>query len=163
MRRLLPLAAIPLLALATACAEAGADPDAERAAAADAAVRSQLEQANARFAERMNQGDIPGAMEVYTEDAKIFPPDAPTMQGVEAITGFWQAGVDQLGISNMSLTTEEVEVFGNTAWEQGRASFDTGQGPATAKFIVVWKRGDDGQWRWHRDIWNMDPAGGAAG
>jgi hypothetical protein len=28
---------------------------------------------------------------------------------------------------------------------------------AVGKFIVVWPRGDDGVWRLHRDIWNMDP------
>ena len=30
--------------------------------------------------------------------------------------------------------------------------------PVSGKYVVVWQRGDDGAWRLHRDIWNMNPA-----
>jgi ketosteroid isomerase-like protein len=28
----------------------------------------------------------------------------------------------------------------------------------SGKYIVVWQLGDDGAWRLHRDIWNMNAA-----
>ncbi|TIR04878.1 MAG: hypothetical protein E5X37_28660 [Mesorhizobium sp.] len=30
--------------------------------------------------------------------------------------------------------------------------------PRLGKYIVVWKKGDDGTWRLHRDIWNLGAA-----
>ena len=37
-----------------------------------------------------------------------------------------------------------------------RQTITTPDGPAEGKYIVIWKRDDDGAWRLHRDIWNMN-------
>lgn len=37
----------------------------------------------------------------------------------------------------MQLTTEEVDVMGDTAWEVGTGTFDTNQGPVNAKYVVI--------------------------
>lgn len=160
--RMIPLLLVPLL---VGCA-GGTDDDAlvvqtDDSAAPDAAeniadVRRELEQTNSRFAALMNQGDVAGFGGVYTDDAVIYPPDMEATSGREGITQFWQGGHEQLGIRDLRLDTEEVEVMGDAAWEAGTASFETNQGPVSAKYIVIWKRTPDG-WRWHRDIWNMNP------
>ena len=123
-----------------------------------AAVRRDLEATNARHAEAFNRGDVAAFARVYTEDARILPPDMEPVDGRAAIEAFWAGATQQLGIHDLRLTSDEVEVLGATAYEQGRFAFGTSQGPARGKYIVVWRREPDGEWRWHRDIWNLSPA-----
>lgn len=116
-----------------------------------------IDAANRKFEAAFNAGDpARAAREVYTRDATILPPGAPKMQGMEAIEQFWPAAAQQLGIQGIQLETVDLDVQGETAVEIGRAtlSFAGGQS-GVAKFVVVWKL-QDGQWRWHVDIWNMD-------
>jgi ketosteroid isomerase-like protein len=121
-------------------------------------VRRIMESTNARHAEAFNRGDVAGFARVYAEDARILPPDAEPIDGRAAIEQFWAGAARQLGIRDLRLISDEVEVLGERAYEQGRFEFMTGQGPARGKFIVVWRREPDGEWRWHRDIWNLSPA-----
>lgn len=158
--------ALPLLAL-TACAdepvvEAPQETAGQPAPAAEpemdpAAVRGELEAANRRFAEALSGGDVAGAVQVYATDARILPPDMAPTDGRPGIEQFWAGGVQQLGISGVQLTTEEVEVSGDLAYEQGRYAFTTNQGPATGKYLVIWTRTPEG-WKWRRHIWNPSPA-----
>ena len=162
-RSIIPVVGLSLL---SACAEVeeasvatttAAPATAEVAADDAAAVRREIEATNARFLEAYNRDDVAGFADVYTGDAVIYPPDMEPIRGKEGIRKFWQGGHDQMGIRNVRLTTDEVETIGDTAWETGRANFDTGQGPVAGKYMVVWKKTPEG-WRWHRDIWNMNPA-----
>jgi ketosteroid isomerase-like protein len=52
---------------------------------------------------------------------------------------------------------------GNLAYEEGTYSIkipgsDGKTSEEIGKYIVVWKKGADGHWRLHRDIWNTNPA-----
>lgn len=154
------------LAMLVACAEPATEEEAVIAteevspaveAADPAAVRSEIEAVNARHVAAFNQGDIAGFAQVYTEDAQILPPDMPMVEGRQGIQEFWTGGAQQMGIRDLRLTTEEVEVFGDQAYERGTSYFMTNDGPATGKYVVIWKRTPEG-WKWHRDIWNSDPA-----
>ena len=122
-----------------------------------AAVRAEIESVNRQHAEALSRGDVPGFVQVYADDARILPPDMAAMEGRQSIEQFWTSGVQQLGISNVQLTTDEVEAFGDAAYEQGRYQFNTNQGVAQGKYIVIWKRTPQG-WRWHRYIWNPTPS-----
>ena len=118
------------------------------------ATRADLEQINRDFIGRYNQGDLEGFTAVYTEDAKLYPPNMATVEGLEAITEFWRGGREFMGIRDVSLTTEEMEIQGDRAWEVGRARYTTNQGPVEGRYMVVWKRLPSGEWRWHRDFMN---------
>ncbi len=120
-------------------------------------VRRAIEATNARHTQAFNQGDVPGFARVYTEDARILPPDQEPVDGRAAIEQFWAGAAQQLGIRDLRLTSDEVEVVGERAYEQGRFEFATAQGPARGKYIVIWQREPGGEWRWHRDIWNLSP------
>lgn len=138
-------------------AETAADTTAHEAPAAEAqppATRADLEQINRDFIGRYNQGDLSGFTEVYTEDAKLYPPNMATVEGRDAITEFWRGGQQYMGVRDVSLTTEEMEIQGDRAWEVGRASYTTNQGPVEGRYMVVWKRLPSGEWRWHRDFMN---------
>lgn len=96
------------------------------------------------------------------EDAVILPPGAPKMTGHAAIQGFWSSAAEQLGLTGVCLETEEVVQAGpDMAYEIGTGVLETEQGSSEAKYVVIWRRGDDGQWRWHVDIWNEKPSEGS--
>lgn len=112
---------------------------------------------NRKFEEAFNAGDSARvAREVYTRDARVLPPGAPTIQGRDQIEQFWPVAVQQLGIQAVQLETLELEVQGDTAYELGRATLTLAGGQqAVAKYVVVWKQ-EGGEWRWHVDIWNSN-------
>ena len=64
-----------------------------------------------------------------------------------------------LGLTGVTLKTLDLEVTGDTAYEVGEADLKLSSGQAKVKYVVVWLKGGDGQWRLHRDIWNNMPVG----
>jgi len=121
-------------------------------------MRQQIDSANAAFVEALRRGDSAGMAAAYTEDGQVLPPGAPVISGRAAIQAFWQQALD-MGVGDGLLETVELEVHGDTAWEVGQGTLKTKDGQVidTAKYIVLWKR-DDGAWKWHRDIYNSNPA-----
>ena len=115
---------------------------------------------NRQFEAAIARGDAAGCAAVYTEDAKILPPDSPALTGRQAGQEVWQ-NIINIGVKSVSLQTLELEEMGDTAIERGAATINIqGEGgqtiQASAKFIVLWKRQADGAWKWHWDCWNFD-------
>ena len=142
------LATLPLLL--------GADP----ALAQDA--EAAIDEAALAWESAFNAGDGKGVAELYTEDAALLPPDAERVDGKAAIAEFWQAAIDA-GLADADLASVEVVEAGDLAYEVGTVTLtapgpEGGRVPLTGKYIVVWQHADDGAWRLHRDIWNLDPA-----
>jgi uncharacterized protein (TIGR02246 family) len=121
--------------------------------------RKAIEQANADFAAAYAKGDPKAVAAMYTENARLLPPNARLVEGRNPIEQFWK-GVMDAGIKAIELHTVEVESFGNTIVEQGTATL-YGSDQAVVdkgKYLVVWKR-VDGKWKLHRDCWNSsEPA-----
>jgi ketosteroid isomerase-like protein len=114
---------------------------------------------NRAFETAFDQADAASAAAVYSNDGQAFPPNGGTISGREALQNFWQ-GVMGAGIKSVTLETVELEQCGERAFEVGRAILrgEGGSVADTVKFIVVWKN-EDGQWKWHRDIWSsINPA-----
>jgi uncharacterized protein (TIGR02246 family) len=123
-------------------------------------TRHAIESIGKELAYGINSKNAASISKLYTEDASLFPPDAPRQDGREAIQAFWQGAID-MGLSNAVLTTVEVEEFGNSAAEVGtvKATLPVGnEGPKAliGKYVVIWKKGAGGRWCLHRDIWNFD-------
>jgi len=115
---------------------------------------------NRQFEEAIARGDAAACAAVYTDDAKILPPDSPALTGKQAAQGLWQSIID-MGVKGISLQTLELEEMGDGAVERGAATIDIqGEGgqtiQASAKFIVLWRRQADGAWKWHWDCFNFD-------
>jgi ketosteroid isomerase-like protein len=103
----------------------------------------------------MNYADMAA---LYTGDAKVLAPDAPIVTGKKAIESFWRGAANALGLLRAMLKTLDLEVAGDTAYEVGEAQLKLSSGQAaTVKYVVVWRKGSDGVWRMHRDIWNAMP------
>ena len=120
-------------------------------------VRTAIEQGNRKFGEAAARRDYGGMAALYTENAEVLPPDAAMVTGRPAIEEFWRTAASSLGLTDATLKTVDLEVSGDTAYEVGEANLKRGTGQATVKYLVVWKRGSDGHWRLHRDIWNNMP------
>jgi uncharacterized protein (TIGR02246 family) len=122
------------------------------------AVRQAVDEGNRKFGAAAARKDYAGMAALYTANAKVLPPDAPIVSGKKAIEEFWRSAATALGLTDVTLKTVDLEVTGDTAYEVGEADLKLGSGQAKVKYLVVWLRGDDGQWRLHRDIWNNMPA-----
>ena len=114
-----------------------------------------IDETNRGFEEAFNAGDYARAtQETYTEQARVLPPDMPTVEGRDNIAQFWQGAAQQMGIERVQLSTVELEVEGDHAHEIGRATLSLQGGQqVVAKYVVIWKQ-ESGRWRWHIDIWN---------
>jgi uncharacterized protein (TIGR02246 family) len=123
-------------------------------------AREAIETANAKFQDAFNRGDAAALAQMYTPDGAVLPPDVPRSDGREAVQRFWQGAIDA-GLRELTLQTTEVEEVGDIAYEVGTGALKaTAGGTAQAvsvKYVVIWRRGEEGTWRLHRDIWNMNP------
>ena len=124
-------------------------------------ARETVETSYKTVEEAFHKGEADPISLMYTDDAEIFIPGAPVLQGRQAIHEAWEKIV---GSGGNTLRTVVREVH-----ESGELAFDTGHFTATApngdvlnagKWIVVWKRQAGGEWKIHRDFmhWDIPPA-----
>ena len=125
-----------------------------------AQVRKAIEGANGEFGEAVRRGDGAGIAALYTEDAKLLPPNSEMIQGREGIKAFWGGGL-QMGIKDAILTTIEVLGTGDIVCEIGKYDLTIKPGGHEAikdngKYLVLWKKSMGGTWKLHVDIWNTN-------
>jgi ketosteroid isomerase-like protein len=103
------------------------------------------------------KGDADTISRMYTEDAELLIPEAPTVSGREAIAQVWESIVGSGG-NTVRVNTGEVQESGDWAYEVGtfKASAPDGKVLNAGKYIVIWKRESTGEWKIHRDIFNWD-------
>ena len=117
-------------------------------------VAEEIHHANGRFQEAIRAADSATMPSLYTNDAKILPPNADAVSGAKDIQQYWQSFFE-MGIAGAQPETEEVIPMGEYALEVGHYSvFDAGGSPLDrGKIMVLWKR-EGGVWKMHRDTWN---------
>jgi ketosteroid isomerase-like protein len=124
---------------------------------ARAEIRAGIDETNRRFVAAIRRRDAAAAArEVYTRDVRMMPPGAATVLGRDAAEKFWAAAAQQLGLTDVQLSSVELRPMGDGAYEIGDATLTVGGGQqVTAKYVVIWRQ-EDGRWRWHVDIWNLN-------
>lgn len=118
-------------------------------------LQGAIQSLNDKWVQAYNSGDAAAVAALYAEDATVLPPGTNAVHGREAIQAFWQGAI-QHGIKNPVLTTESVEHFGKAAREIGHVAFDTPEGHAEGKYVVVWIHDKGEDWQLNTDIWNMN-------
>jgi ketosteroid isomerase-like protein len=116
-------------------------------------VRAAIDEGNRKFSAAVSAKDYGAMAALYTETAKLLPPDAPIISGRKAIEEFWRAAATKLGVTGATLTTVDLDVAGDMACEVGEAALALASGTTKVKYLVVW-RNQGGTWRLHRDMWN---------
>lgn len=107
----------------------------------------------------LNAGDAAGWTAQFAEDGVQMPPNAPANLGKEMI-GMWSGGMLTHFKVGFGLDVDEVRVLGDWAFERGDYSIHldpAAGGPGMndrGKYITIYSRGPEGEWRMARDIWN---------
>jgi uncharacterized protein (TIGR02246 family) len=105
----------------------------------------------------LNAKDVDSLVNLYTEDARLLPPDGEMTSGKDGVRAAFGGMIDA-GISGET-TRVETTVFGDVAYIVGTFTLVAGDETlGTGKYIETWRRGDDGQWLIANDIYNNDPS-----
>lgn len=126
--------------------------DSKAAAAAIEALRN-------RRIERLLDGDMVGMVDgFYATDARLLPPDRPTIEGIEAIRVFWRAAPEE-GLISLELRRARVEGSGELVYETGtfRRTLRPRHGHPfndVGKYMVVYRRQADGEYRAEAEMFN---------
>jgi uncharacterized protein (TIGR02246 family) len=128
-----------------------------------AEARTGIEAVNATFMKMVEEKNAAGLAALYTDTARIMPPNGPTVEGRAEIEEMF-AGMLQ-GIARVQLDTVEVEGHGDTAHEIEALTFFDASGSKIdeGKAIVIWKKVGE-EWKLHRDMFssNLPPPPPAA-
>lgn len=100
-----------------------------------------------------NAGDLAGIVALYTEDARLLPPNAGLAEGSEAIREIFGGWIES-GMKG-DLETVETGVDGDLGYRVGTYTVETADGSVAdrGKFIEIWER-VGGEWKITNDIWN---------
>jgi ketosteroid isomerase-like protein len=96
----------------------------------------------------------------YAEDAQCLPPNLPAFVGRPAIQQALE-GLIAAGLNQLILRTDKIEVSGDLTYAIGRYQLTIK--PASGaeihdegKYLLVYRRQPDGQWRAVADMFNSD-------
>jgi len=98
----------------------------------------------------------------FTDDAINMIPGTPSDSGRVAIEKRFAAGFAASTMSEVTQTTDEVQVAGQTAYERGtfsqKVTPTTGQpSMQRARYLAIWRRQPDGKWKCSRFLFNDLP------
>lgn len=139
-----------LLALLSACRS--------EPAPISAADREAIEQVSQRFITHLLAGQADSISALYTEDAVMMPPNAPSLHGREAIRAFVAAFPS---VTEATLTNDTIVGFGDRAYVRGHfvMRFNLPGAPVdSGKFLEIRRRAADGTWLLEVDSFNSDIA-----
>ncbi len=107
-----------------------------------------------QFEKSFNQGDAEGLASLYSEDAKILPPNMDIVEGKNTIQTYWQGALD-MGIKSFKGELIDADSSGNLGYFVGKYTLydNDNQKVDQGKWISVLKN-IDGRWKVHRDIFN---------
>ena len=159
------LAGLALAALASGPGACGAPPDGEstaHAGEARLAATAALRAADSALQAAVEAKDAEGTAALYMADATLLPIAEPAVVGRAAIQQEWAKTFGIPGFRNRArMTRLEVAGSGDLGFTQGTyESTMTGTDGRPVveggKWVTVWRREADGQWRVATDIANTD-------
>jgi len=104
----------------------------------------------------LEQGDAALAASLYARDARLLPPGGQPISGEAGVLDFWQRRIDG-GSDGGTLETVRRDEYGDVAVEEGRYGRKSGEEWLdSGKYLIVFRRQEDGSWRFATDIWNSD-------
>lgn len=115
-------------------------------------LRSAVERAISQFTQGIATRDAGLLARCYHTQARLLPPNAGPVLGLDAIEQFWRGALD-MGVESLQLESQDVEEYGDMALELGTYRLAAPGATDTGKYLVVWKL-ENGAWKMSRDMWN---------
>ncbi|PHN05460.1 DUF4440 domain-containing protein [Flavilitoribacter nigricans] len=112
------------------------------------------------FSAALIAGEYDKVVGAYTEDGKIFPNNAPILEGSELIRNYWTPRPGRTSRTvHHRIIPEEIRILGHEAYDwgyyEGRTRLEDGtEVPWRGKYVIVWKKSEEGDWKIYLDIWN---------
>jgi uncharacterized protein (TIGR02246 family) len=106
-----------------------------------------------------NSGDAEFFLTYCSDDVIVMPPGMPVVNGPKAASEFMREFFRQFDF-HIEYESEETQILGDTAFDRGtffHRLTPRGGGEAVeeqGKFLWVYSRAPDGQWKMARVIWN---------
>ncbi len=127
-----------------------------------AAARADIAQAIRSWAEVWKSGDATAAAAGFTVDAINMRPGAANDNGRTAVEGMARDFLSTVTINEVTFTTQELDIYGDIAYELGTfvQRYTDGGAEVTqrSRYMAVWRREDDGTWKYHRFLFNNLPS-----
>jgi uncharacterized protein (TIGR02246 family) len=126
-----------------------------------------VRQADMDWSKAAASKDVDKVVSYYTEDGAVYAPNSPLAAGQPAIKVAWTGMVNLPGFMvNWVPSRVEVARSGDLAWSTGTYTMTTSV-PGTSvtdhgKYVAVWKKQSDGNWKVQADIFNSDMPPAAA-
>ena len=118
-----------------------------------------------KFSRLFVTGQTEALVNLYTPDAKIFPENKPILYGKEDLTEYWtpQPKGEWRRLAH-KVTPEEIHIEGNVAYDYGyyegksiRRDQSGEESSFKGKYVIIWKKQEDGDWKIYLDIWSRVP------
>jgi len=126
-----------------------------------AVARESIEKDYVALEAAYHKGNAEAIALMYEEDAELFFPGAPVIEGRQAIGEAWRRIIGSGG-NSVRADIREVQECGEWAYDTGRfmASTPDGRVLADGKWISIRQRQSSGEWKIHRDFfhWDVPPA-----
>jgi ketosteroid isomerase-like protein len=105
--------------------------------------------------------DIDKVVAFYAEDGALYPPNSPIAAGQPALKVAWTGMMNLPGFqANWVPSRVEVAGSGDLGWSTGTytMTMNVPGNPATdhGKYVAVWKKQKDGDWKAEAEIFNSD-------
>jgi ketosteroid isomerase-like protein len=125
-------------------------------------VEQLLRNLDAKWSKAAAAKDVEKTIAFYSDDAVVLPPNATTAATKEAIQNGWKAMLTSPGIIiTWQPTRVQVGKGGEMAWVSGAYELtmnDANGKPINdrGKYLEVWQKQTDGNWKCAADMWNSD-------
>jgi uncharacterized protein (TIGR02246 family) len=126
-------------------------------------VESHISQIGQQWARHWNAGNLEKLIEAYAPDAVYMPPHHAAVHGREAIHEYLRGPMAH-GVGELTYEVTFIKHSGDLAYDVGRYTMsvprDGGKRQDRGKYLTVWRRQPDGDWKIVADTWSSDlPAG----
>jgi ketosteroid isomerase-like protein len=124
------------------------------------ALRADFEKAAAAFDQALRTNNPEGLFVYVAEDVVMMPPNEAPIRGKAAMQAWYRSFLSAFRTTRLILTDREITVSEGWATEVGQ--YEWGLQPAAGgepvvekgNYMQIWKRVQDGSWRFFREIWN---------
>jgi ketosteroid isomerase-like protein len=130
-------------------------------------VERRLRDLDARWAKAAAAKDVEQTIAFYSDDAIVFPPNTTSAATKEAIRNGWKEMFASPGfVITWQPTRVQVGKSGQMAWVSGTYELtmnDASGKPINdrGKYLEVWEKQTDGNWKCGADMWNSNLAASA--